>query len=95
LGGVDIPIQIARDSKQVAFHRWLTDSPAGQPRGHKGVRSDFIRNHGITGKKQDKSTNVRRVPFIKVFEEVKGETRVNRVSVRMLAISSLNIWPFS
>jgi hypothetical protein len=45
----------------------MTDSFAGQPRGHKRVRSDFIRHHGITGEKQDKSTSVRRVPSIKAL----------------------------
>jgi hypothetical protein len=57
-----------RDGEQVAFHRWLSDSFAGQPRGYKGVRSDLIRHHGITGEKQDKSTNVGRVPLIKALD---------------------------
>jgi len=65
---LQVPVQIARDGEQVAFHRWLTDSFAGQPRGHKGIRSDLIRHHWITGEKQDESTNVGRVPLIKTLD---------------------------
>jgi hypothetical protein len=68
LAALPVPAQIARDGKQVAFHRWLTDSFAGQPRRHKCVRSAFVRHHGITGEKQDKSTNVGRVPLIKALD---------------------------
>jgi hypothetical protein len=46
----------------------LTDSFASQPRGHKGIRNDFIRHHGITGEKQGKSTNVGRVSLIKALD---------------------------
>ena len=44
MAALPVPVQISRDGEQVAFHRWLTDSCAGLPRGHKDVRSDFIRH---------------------------------------------------
>lgn len=68
LAALQVPVQIARNGEQVAFHRRLTDSFAGQPRGHKRVRSDFICHHGITGEKQDKSTNVGRIALIKTLD---------------------------
>ena len=68
LAALHVPVQIARDGEQVAFHRWLTDSFAGQPQRHKGVRCDLIRRHGITGEEQGKSTNVGRVPLIKALD---------------------------
>jgi hypothetical protein len=68
MAAVRVPVQIAGDGEQVAFHGWLTDSFARQPRGHKGIRSDFIGNHGITGQKQCKSANVGRIPLIKALD---------------------------
>jgi hypothetical protein len=49
LAALHVPVQIARDGEQVAFHRWLSDSFVGQPRGYEGVRSDFIRHRRIAG----------------------------------------------
>jgi hypothetical protein len=56
LAALPVPAQIARDGKQVAFHRWLTDSSRAS---HADLNVSEVISCAITGSPERNKTNRR------------------------------------